>query len=270
MDNKLTIESLLQQELKERCSANASYSLRAFARDLEVPPSTLSEIISGKRHASEKVKAKIAKGLNFSKEEIMSFGKVAHGNKKTSSVNSHKKFLQISSDQFSVISDHQHYGLLELMKTEGFNWSHQWIAQRLDVEEEKISEFIERLQRVGLLKKNNNGELVDTTQGFSNDNTQGATSYAQRKFLKKALQNAISKIDELPVEKRDNFTMTFAFNTEDIENIRADIQAFAEKMSVKYEKNKNLNEVYQLNMACLLYTSPSPRDATLSRMPSSA
>ena len=29
-------------------------------------------------------------------------------------------------------------------------------------------------------------------------------------------------------------------------------------------------EVYQRIKACLLYTSPSPRDATLSRMPSSA
>ena len=28
--------------------------------------------------------------------------------------------------------------------------------------------------------------------------------------------------------------------------------------------------VMALNMSCLLYTSPSPRDATLSRMPSSA
>ena len=39
---------------------------------------------------------------------------------------------------------------------------------------------------------------------------------------------------------------------------------------------KNLNEAYNLNATeweqyiCLLYTSPSPRDATLSRMPSSA
>ena len=30
------------------------------------------------------------------------------------------------------------------------------------------------------------------------------------------------------------------------------------------------NRVYQIESCCLLYTSPSPRDATLSRMPSSA
>ena len=31
-----------------------------------------------------------------------------------------------------------------------------------------------------------------------------------------------------------------------------------------------VNRVVPMNMSCLLYTSPSPRDATLSRMPSSA
>ena len=31
-----------------------------------------------------------------------------------------------------------------------------------------------------------------------------------------------------------------------------------------------LSNTYHLHVSCLLYTSPSPRDATLSRMPSSA
>ena len=33
---------------------------------------------------------------------------------------------------------------------------------------------------------------------------------------------------------------------------------------------RSCNLILRLNTACLLYTSPSPRDATLSRMPSSA
>ena len=36
--------------------------------------------------------------------------------------------------------------------------------------------------------------------------------------------------------------------------------------SIKLEQGNNLDDLYD----CLLYTSPSPRDATLSRMPSSA
>ena len=42
-----------------------------------------------------------------------------------------------------------------------------------------------------------------------------------------------------------------------------------EKVANQAAKIKDLNSIIRVD-ACLLYTSPSPRDATLSRMPSSA
>ena len=35
-------------------------------------------------------------------------------------------------------------------------------------------------------------------------------------------------------------------------------------------RNQGIDPILQITCSCLLYTSPSPRDATLSRMPSSA
>ena len=51
-----------------------------------------------------------------------------------------------------------------------------------------------------------------------------------------------------------------------LENFGADIGAFASTWS--FHENDMI--VIGSNESCLLYTSPSPRDATLSRMPSSA
>ena len=48
---------------------------------------------------------------------------------------------------------------------------------------------------------------------------------------------------------------------ESIENLSEGLDLFKVAKIIKTEKHPN---------ACLLYTSPSPRDATLSRMPSSA
>lgn len=41
------LQSVLQQEMDKR-SRRKSYSLRAFARDLEISPATLSRILAGK------------------------------------------------------------------------------------------------------------------------------------------------------------------------------------------------------------------------------
>ena len=53
-------------------------------------------------------------------------------------------------------------------------------------------------------------------------------------------------------------------------------KAFEDLKDVKHKKIKKVLDNYNQsilknsNKICLLYTSPSPRDATLSRMPSSA
>ena len=50
-----------------------------------------------------------------------------------------------------------------------------------------------------------------------------------------------------------------------------DIYGYSEKEDEPVNIGKNINTAYnELYYSCLLYTSPSPRDATLSRMPSSA
>ena len=55
-------------------------------------------------------------------------------------------------------------------------------------------------------------------------------------------------------------------NTPSVQTRKIHIVQEGENLSVIFEKyNVSLNNTY-----CLLYTSPSPRDATLSRMPSSA
>ena len=41
-------------------------------------------------------------------------------------------------------------------------------------------------------------------------------------------------------------------------------------VEIRLYRNDKLNQISVLSYACLLYTSPSPRDAVVSRMPSSA
>jgi len=50
----------LQNTLIERTSSNPSYSLRAFAKHLNIEPSALSKILNGKRRISKKMFTKIS------------------------------------------------------------------------------------------------------------------------------------------------------------------------------------------------------------------
>jgi len=59
----------LRRELEERLVRNRRYSLRAFARALEVPVSTLSRALSGKRSISLPAAKRIADGLGLEPRE---------------------------------------------------------------------------------------------------------------------------------------------------------------------------------------------------------
>lgn len=74
--------SFLQDELEKRCKKNPRFSLRAFARTLEVEPSALSKILHGKRALTPKMLMRMASQLGLPDNEIERFAqKQAGGNR---------------------------------------------------------------------------------------------------------------------------------------------------------------------------------------------
>lgn len=73
MDGKQDYLELLRAIYETRNKANAGYSLRAFARSLNLDPGELSRIITGKKYPSLNVAYQIADQLKLSKEGIENF-----------------------------------------------------------------------------------------------------------------------------------------------------------------------------------------------------
>ncbi len=72
--------NLLKKELDSRKSRNPNYSLRSFARSLDISPSRLSEILSGQR-MSMKTANKIATKLKLNENAKAEFTKSIHNQK---------------------------------------------------------------------------------------------------------------------------------------------------------------------------------------------
>ena len=85
----------------------------------------------------------------------------------------------------------------------------------------------------------------------------------------------ITVVENPPVDPRE-FDLPEGFSEENIEDV---VEIFNTPLIGHYnwdytDADTRIKKLYELgkklNWDCLLYTSPSPRDATLSRMPSSA
>lgn len=240
----------LQDELSSRCARNPNYSLRSFAKALSISPSALSALINGKRPITNNMKEKLGLKLGLSLEDIRQMIARPHGNSKNHDETIPPDlFRQITIDTFSIISEPHHYALLELMKTEGFRWDSKWIGKRLNKTVSEINIVIERLERVGLLERDHSGKLVDSTSGFSTDIRDGLSSQAQRRFQERSLEKSIEALRTVPIDRRDNTSMTMAINQNDLPQAKKMIKEFRRQFCRKLEMSPSLDEVYQLTIS---------------------
>ncbi len=108
----------LRREYAKRRTRNTGYSLRAFARDLQIPSGRLSEILSGRRTLTRKMANRFAQKVGLlpgDHEQLMQqIGRHVSAPKPAADLHA------LREDEFFAIADWEHYAILGLMKTKSF------------------------------------------------------------------------------------------------------------------------------------------------------
>ena len=237
---------LVKEEFRERISQNSSYSLRSYAKDLGVSPSTLSGLMNGKRTLTAEMVGKIGDSLRWPKARTWKLQKDLLGYNTSEEFN---KFKMLSEDIFEVVSEWYYLAILEVMKLPDFKASSHWIAEKLDLEENCISDAINRLQRVGILEVSLDGTWTDKMSGFTTHYDLTKSSSAKRNYQMQLLDQSMKSLERDDFKKRDHSSITMAINTEDIQLAKKDITSFRKSLSSTLESNKAPNAVYQLQVS---------------------
>ncbi|MDD4976288.1 MAG: TIGR02147 family protein [Bacteriovorax sp.] len=217
-DERTMFRLWLQKNFTERCKKNARYSLRAFAKNLDLDPSSLSQVLSGKRKLSKKMIQAICEKLSASPKELERFGLV----KKMPGLDD--DFMQVNIDTFSVISEWYHYAILELTYVSGFKADAKWIAKKLSITVEEAKSATERLKRLGLLLEEG-GSLIKSSRLITNNGNVNSSG-AHKELQKQVITKALIAVDECSAEEKDITSMTMAIDRANIEKARFLIQKF--------------------------------------------
>ena len=234
----------IQNVFLERCRSNEQYSLRAFAKSLKVPVSSLSEIINEKRPMSKTLQKKIGTALLMTEEQITAFGAI--DKELTPQEKLEADYRQLALDSFYIISEWYHYGILQLIKTKKFKNDPKWISKRLKIRPIDVELAIERLKRMGIIEEVAKGKLIDTTKGNTSHLKSDFTNEQLRNFQIKALENSIAALKTVPIELRDNTSMTMAISKKALPLAKEEIKKFRRKLTKKLENFDEPDEVYQL------------------------
>jgi uncharacterized protein (TIGR02147 family) len=229
----------LLDELSARKTRNPAYSLRAYARDLGLSLTALSDALAGKRQLSRKNVSKLASRLCWSPDRTRAALSEVKGVPAFQ-----QEFTAIEEDHFRVISDWYCMAILALSGLKDHSSDPAWIAERLNISVFEAKSGLERLVRLGALRVQG-GKLKQTKSRLSVSSE--VPSSAIRKFHRSHLELAEASIDGTAMDLRELSAITFPADPKKLKEIKKEIVSFRRKIAKRME-TEGCSEVYAFTM----------------------
>lgn len=258
----LKFTDFIKNKFEQRKLGNNSYSLRAFARDLDISVSRLSEILSGKGSLSNQTAQKLARNLKLERKEQEIFISLVNLNNASSKKN--KKLAaelisnlkntnqaSISLESFNLVSEWYYFAILSVMELDLFDGSASWIAKRLGIEADKTLKALETLLKLEFIEYTDNKFRLSNINGITT--TSDIESMALKKSHKQSLIQAIEALDNISINERDITSITMAIDPKKIPEAKKLIKKFRRELCIYLESGKK-EEVYNLNIQLLPIT----------------
>lgn len=224
----------ITKELTRSKAINSAYSLRAFSKKIGIQASAISEILNGHRKISKKMGKRILDGLCVNPDE----SKMILSDNTENATN-------LKLTYFNVISDWYYFAVLSLAETDEFISDPKWISKRLNIKNREAKKAIETLTKLGMLKKDRDGNLK--TIGVQYKTPTDVANISLKNHTIQTLELAKDSLFSDPLEKRDFSTITMAIDPEKISEVKKMIKSFRKKISKKLECGKK-KEVYKLSI----------------------
>ncbi len=236
----------LKDTLSLRQKGNPSYSIRAYARDLEMNSSTLSQILSGKRSLPVRGSQVIASRLGLDEKETTLFTEsinrsyLAIDQIKTAPLD--ERFM-LDESYYKVIAEWEHYAVLDLYELSDFENSPTFMARKLKLTTERMDLVLDNLIHCGLLVEDDKGNLVKVHADIRT--TEDIEGEALNAAHLEELDLGKQKLQEVPKNLRDFSSSTYAIDPEKLTEAKIIIREFRRKMTTLL-KAGDKKDVYML------------------------
>ena len=249
--------SVLKRELEVRCQQSPRYSLRAFARDLKLSPSRLSEVLSGKQGLSRDTAKNIAQTLGFSDPELDLFCDLVDSQHARSKVKKDlarlrlekqkldTSFHKLHQDTFQAISDWYHFAIIQLLSLKSAKSDISWMAKALDISVVEADSAVERLKRLGLIEESG-GKLRVIKDSLASPS--GTPSAAIRKFHRQILEKAILALETQNLQERSCSSIVLTIDKSMVSQAQRWIKNFILRFTKRMNQAPSHDDVYCLSV----------------------
>lgn len=230
----------IYMQIKEK---NPAYSLRAFAKKIDVPPGRFSEYMSGRRKITAEAIQKIAENAERSfpsvrREDLLQ----CFENDQKIEAGEFYRNNPISNEEFSQVKEWYYFAILSLMKTIDYEPRQAWMAHRLGLSSEIVGKALQVLLKVGYIE---GGEgSWQCCKGSLN--TTGLPDLSKVESFQQTLEQTLEAIDanadDVPM-----ISVTMAMNPDKFPEMEKKINQFIHEM-LDLASIPPRTEVYNLNL----------------------
>jgi len=165
-------------------------------------------------------------------------------------------FTPLAADHFQSIADWHHYAILEAVTLHDFDPSPEWVSEKLNISQSKAKEAIERLVRLGCLEMKA-GRLATSVKNHTTVDLPTPTG-ACREHERQILGLAIRALDDIPIESRDQSSLTLAIPSSRFKEAREKIDQFRGEMASLLQRRGKRDTIYHLSVSFYPVTNPKP------------
>ena len=228
----------LSDAFRKRRQGNPKYSLRAFARDIGVSPSRLSEVMTGKGELSHERGSIIAKKIKLTALETLDFldridavsaALPAERQAATKRVASRDKNQRkskrryLDDEHFAKIFDPKFHVIWSLMQLPSYDGNPASITDILKINSIELYDSLRGLERLGLAR--NSGQTWHAVTGQVAAGNK-LSSEVIRTYHRKMADLGKSSIDRLKFEERHLHSVIIPFNSSRFGEIQRKITDF--------------------------------------------
>jgi len=259
----LTIPDILRSQYHRRVELNPRYSMRAFARDLDVSPGQMSLLLAGKKGISleraktmaERLELKSAEKDYFLNQAVLMFARSDAAKKIAKNTLQHLNLQQdairLSKEVFIAVSDWHHFGILFAMRLKNYAdgcaefGEAEFLSKTLKVPPVDVESALARLVKLGAIEKQ--GSIHRALQDYVLTGN-GVPSAAIRKFHRQVIQKALVAMESQAIDERYLNTMMMTIDSGDYPKMIEEIKTFYASMMKRYGKDKTQkgDQVYAL------------------------
>lgn len=225
-----SFREFLGQEFNRRTKSNSNYSIRAFARDLSINDSTLSQLIHGKRPLTSQRIIQIGQKIGLSSKDIERYVKYAtlvrHDDQ------------NIELEVFNQISEWYCDAIIELIKIPNIQTDPKSIATVLGITSIQARMAMDQLRALKIIIEDENGKLIcNQSKSLTSFYESVTTTETLKNYQKQMLELSQKALVSQPRSKRNHTTYIIAIDSNILDEVNMRIRKFQHDLANFIENN---------------------------------